>query len=197
MPMPPLQDLQEHILGLANMVASCSYLPNKDVVSQWESSVFPTTRNNRKVYQVFQNKDGVRGMYDDNTTPRWALLWAHGIPLVAHQKGWVTAHVWPVSNDINAYTHLANLMLVPECFGSLTDKEGPLTTFIRWHTWSCYAWKPEGVDEPKKPEHYDNICWQYFQQEEKSQAFVSRRVQSLDNERIRVLRPLMNRVAQV
>jgi hypothetical protein len=42
-----------------------------------------------------------------------------------------------------AYTHLANLAMVPEPFASLTDKNGPLTVFLRWHAWEVYGWKPE------------------------------------------------------
>ena len=88
-------------------------------------------------------------MYDDNTTPRWATLWAHGTGRASGCPGWGFAHVWSASDDINSYTHLANLAMIPECFASLTDKNGPLTGYLRWHAWTVYGWKPDHVDPPQ------------------------------------------------
>ncbi len=89
------------------------------------------------------------GMYDDNTTPRWAFFWAHGIPETAHPSNRTFAHVWEGADNIGAYTHLANLVMVPEPFASLTDKDGPLTGFLRWHAWTVYRWKPASAAAPR------------------------------------------------
>jgi hypothetical protein len=131
-------------------------------------------------------------MYDDNTTPTWALLWAHGI-VSGSRTGWGFAHVWPASDDINSYTHLANLAMIPECFASLTDKDGPLTGYLRWHAWTVYQWKPAHMTPPQMPLDYDGIQWRYFPYFENPIVFIRQRLAELNNERVRILRPIMGR----
>jgi len=111
-----------------------SWLPNRNVVEAIEAAVFPTSRykaNHKRFSHI--GKDGVAvGMYDENPTPEWALFWSHGLEGTRPQGGTVS-HVWPTSSDVDCYTHVANLALVPEPFANLTDKNGPLTAFLRWH----------------------------------------------------------------
>jgi hypothetical protein len=130
------------------------------------------------------------GMYDDNTTPTWAMLWAHG-GVLGHRQGWVFAHVWPACDDVDSYTHLANLAIVPECFASLTDKDGPLTSYLQWHAWKKYKWKPKHIGPPQKPADYDTIKWRYFPKFDAPQSYISQKISQLDNERIQILRRIM------
>ena len=134
---PQVPSLDEYSLPLAQVVAATGYLPNASTVAALGGAIFPTVRDNKQICEIFEG-EGTAGMYDDNTTPRWALLWSHGILQTYHPKGWTFAHIWPSQGDLNSYTNLANLAMIPECFGTLTDKEGPLTQFLQWHAWETY-----------------------------------------------------------
>ena len=120
---------------------------------------------------------------------RWALLWSHGI--TGRRKGWTVAHVWPETDCMHSFTQVANLALIPECFGTLTDKTGPLTTFLRWHAWDVYHWKPAQYAEPTKPNGYDSITWRYFESVPNPKALILQRLKKLNNRRTRVLVPFM------
>ena len=100
------------------------------------------------------------------------------------------AHVWPASDDINAYARLANLAMVPECFANLTDKNGPLTGYLRWHAWTVYGWKPNHA-EPQMPAGYSDIQWRYLPRFDAPRVFIGQRIAELDNERVRILRSIM------
>jgi hypothetical protein len=155
MPKFPLPDsLNEYFPYLSRMVAKTSWLPNPIMVSALGGAAFPTARENRKDHlrtQAIVDENGnAIGMYDDNATPQWAVAWAHGLA-GSRPKGWAVAHVWECCGDLNAYTHLANLVLVPESFSSLTDKIAVMTSFFRWHSWTVYKWKPTSANEPTKP----------------------------------------------
>jgi len=189
-PIPPLESLGEHSPTLANIVARTSYLPHPDVVKAVGGVVFPTVRSTSQRMKLLMRDGAAIGMYDDNYTPTVALLWAHGI-VGGSRKGWGFAHIWSAANDINSYSHLANLAMIPECFASLTDKDGPLTGYLRWHAWTVYQWKPDHVEPPQMPLDYGNIQWRYFPKFDESKLFIRQRLAELDNERIRILRPIM------
>lgn len=196
---PPLEPLDEYFRALADMVAATSWLPHPYAVSALGGAAFPTRRA-RKNYPRFtlisENGEEV-GMYDDNTTPRWALLWAHGIMMTHHPSAWTFAHVWESADDIATYTHLANLAMVPECFGSLTDKNSPLTGFLRWHAWSKYGWKPPYADEPKMPDGYGQVSWRYLEKVGRPLESIRERVAGLRNKHVRILRPIMQRLGML
>jgi len=191
-PYPSVSCLDAFLLPLAKMVAETSYLPHPDVVAQFSRAVFPTVRARKReqLYLEFTSGDRV-GMYDDNTTPRWALMWTHGYLQTNRLSGWMHAHVWTAADDIDSYTHLANLIMVPECFGALTDKKGPLTSFLQWHAWEKYGWKAKHAAPPQKPCDYEEIVWQYLPSIDQPVRAIQQRVAELDNQRVKVLRRLM------
>ena len=129
------------------------------------------------------------GMFDDNATPSWALLWSHNIQ--GRRQGWTVAHVWAETNCNHSFTHLANRALIPECFGTLTDKTGPLTTFLRCHAWKVYHWKRAAQAEPTMPDGYDSINWRYFETVPDPMKLIFQRLRKLNNKRTRTLLPLM------
>jgi hypothetical protein len=190
---PKLPCLAEFSLPLAKMVARTCYLPNPETVKAMGGAVFPTIRDSLRRITAIEKDGVVVGMYDDNTTPRWALLWSHGIGGVskAPSTGWTFAHVWPSRDDLDAYTHLANLAMIPECFGSLTDKQGPLTHFLRWHAWTVYNWRPKGEPEPHKPIGFDEIAWTYFPNIETPRQFVCAQISKAGCKRAKILKALM------
>lgn len=194
MRIPDIEVLSGYSVSLVAMVAKTSWLPNCEVVEAIKTAVFPTIRykSSHKRFSHIE-EDGVAvGMYDDNATPEWALFWPHGLT-GTRPKGWTVAHVWPTSGDIDSYTNIANLALVPEPFANLTDKKGPLTAFLRWHAWQTYGWKPKQVSVPTEPEGYDGVEWRYLPPKADPKALVRSRLYKLNNERARILRPIMER----
>ena len=194
MKLPDL-DIDSYRPALVRMVAETSWLAHPDTVKEIGRAVFPTVRARKGHTRGGRTDAGEgNGMYDDNTTPRWALLWAHGIPITHHPSSRTFAHVWEGADDINSYCHLANIVMVPEPFAGLTDKKGPLTQYLRWHAWSVYGWKPAHAATPDKPDDFDGIHWRYLPKIDAPMEFIRARIATLNNGRIRTLRPIMERL---
>ena len=192
---PPCASMDRMAPALARLVASTSYLAHPDVVRAVGRAVFPTIRDMRRRTQLVMREGEAVGMYDDNHTPTAALLWSHGIPR-GNRRGWTFAHTWSASNDLDSYTHPANVAMIPECLASLTDKDGPLTRFLRWHSQTVYGWKPAGQPPVTKPDGYETVEWRYLPPIADPWAFISQRLAEVNNERVRVLRPLMERLGR-
>lgn len=191
----PKLDIECYRSSLVSMVAETSWLAHPDTVQAFGRAVFPTVRARKEHTRGARIDDGEGdGMYDDNTTPRWALLWAHGIPITHHPSERTFAHVWEGADDIMSYCHLANIVMVPEPFAALTDKKGPLTRYLRWHAWSVYHWKPAHAATPEKPDDFDGISWRYLPKIDEPKTFINERIAKLNNGRIRTLRPIMERL---
>ena len=183
---PP--NLDEDVAAIAAIAARHCRLPHPDVVARCRMAIFPTIRDQQKRGTVETER---RLLLDDNTTPRWALFWTHGLPQTHHPRGWTIAHVWKATKDPSAYTHLANLCLMPECLGSLSDKDGPLCRFLEFHAWSVYGWRPANASPPDMPDGYREIRWSYLDPHPDPLGFVRERVTNLSNQRVAVLRQLM------
>lgn len=185
--------LGEDEKALVSMAAARILLPDPATVKSFNHAMFPTIRAPRELYQEVKVQDRIVGMHDDNTTPRWALLWTHGIPGKSKLPtlGWTIAHVWDRSQDLNAYTCLANLALIPEYLGSLSDKQGPLTRYLRYHAWQVYQWRPADAEPPCAPDHYAEIRWNYLTPVVDPVGFFRDEFASANCRRSRVLKPLM------
>jgi hypothetical protein len=178
--------------AIARLVAHLCQLPNTRTVEEFKKAVFPTQRDNsRRVERIYQGGKSV-GMYDDNTTPRWAILWSHDIVGGdAKLKGWRVAHVWNNCNTLQCYTRLENLLLVPAAYAGLTDDDGPLAPYLRYHAYDRYdEWYPEGMPQPTKPDDYDTFSneWQYLDAAADSPSLVFKRLEKSGSERAEVLR---------
>jgi hypothetical protein len=190
---PKFPSLEMYSVDLAHMVAATSYLPDPVAVGAIGRAVFKTCRHFTDRGKPIIEGGITVGMFDDNTTPRWALFWAHGIAGVskAPSKGWTIAHVWGASKDIKAYTHLANLALVPECFASLTDKGGPLAKYLQYHAWKVYGWKPDAESVPDEPKEYERITWRYLEAPHDPKTFILKQIAKASCKRSKILQPLM------
>ncbi|MCO5161275.1 MAG: hypothetical protein M9939_09080 [Mesorhizobium sp.] len=188
MPLSGPPDLDDDVATIAALAARHCRLPHPEVVARCNAAVFPTIRDQQRRGTLDVER---RLLRDDNVTPRWALFWAHGMPQTHHPRGWTIAHVWKATKDPAAYTHLANLCLMPECLGSLSDKDGPLCRYLEYHAWSVYGWRPETASVPEKPEGYDEIRWGYLDPHPDPIGFIRERVMTLGNQRVAVLRDLM------
>lgn len=187
---PDLKELGEDRQALVKIAARHILLPDPAVVVAVGGPVFPTIRD-QKNRLTLSELDGRPILLDDNVTPRWALLWCHGIPATHHLRGWTFAHVWGLPKDLDAYSHLANLCMMPEFLGSLSDKEGPLCAFLQYHAHSRYGWHPVRKNAPPKPLGFDEIEWRYLPSIANPLAFVHKRLSELSNQRVNFLRPLM------
>ena len=180
-----------HHLVLAQIVAETSWLPHPETVKQFNGPVFPTIRKKQDAHigtPVLLN-DALVGMFDNNKTPTLALGWTHGMS--GSTKGWTVAHIWPSSTDVTAYTHLANLALVPEALSTTTDKSGPLTSYLRWHSWKEYGWRPEGIPMPQEPANYSEVQWRYLPKIQNPRAAVETNLQASKNQVLIKLRSFM------
>ncbi|MEK7756668.1 MAG: hypothetical protein AAB385_05600 [Planctomycetota bacterium] len=194
--LPPIECLDKHVLVLAQIVAQTSWLPHPETVKIMRGAVFPTIRNMTRRRTPIEENGIPVGLYDDNATAHWALLWTHGMNDRC-RDGWSIAHVWSAPKDIESFTHLANLALITECFGSLTDKIGPVSRFLRWHAWQVYGWKPESAAEPQKPEGFEEVVWRYLPAFADPRGFVRQRLSELNNESVKILRPIMQRLGML
>ena len=159
---PVLQKNDQAII--IRVAVSYCWLPNPEVVREFKEAVFPVVRDTKKRgEEEFVEKYGKSVLYDDNTTPRWAFLWANGyLTTSLPPGGWTLAHVWAKSKDPEAYTHLANLVMMPECLASLSDKEGPLVKILRYHAQLKYGWRPNQEPVVEKPIRFDDLEWRYL-----------------------------------
>jgi hypothetical protein len=198
MTFPDPDPLDDYAACLARMVAATSWFPHPDVVRSLGGAVFPTLRSSARHprLSIYKVAGKPVGMFDDNTTPAWALAWSHDLA-GTRPKGWMIAHVWARRDDIRSYTHLANLAMVREPFGCLTDKDGPLTGFLRWHASETYGWIPAGESEPTKPNGYDGIEWRYLEKVVDPKAIFRQRLSKANNQRTRILRPIMQNLLMV
>ena len=183
----------EDAITLSRIAVHYCRLPNPHVVQQLRGAVFPVVRDSGKRMKIGR-ENGRRVMYDDNTTPRWALLWSHGCGKTGHYpEGWTFAHVWNESKDPDAYTHVANLVMMPECFASLSDKLGPLVPLLRYHAAAVYGWWPVGKDDSvgTPPPGYDGLQWNYLDAYADPRGFIQNQLRRLNSQRVKSLRDLL------
>lgn len=188
MPFRAPPDLEDDVAEIAALAIRHCRLPHPEVVARCSAAIFPTIRDQRRRGTLDTER---RLLLDDNATPRWAILWAHGMSQTHHPRGWTIAHVWKATKDPAAYTHLANLCLMPECLGSLSDKDGPLSRFLEYHAWSIYGWRPALTNTPIKPMGYEDVSWKYLDAYADPLGFIRDRIMTLNNQRVGVLRQLM------
>jgi len=180
--------------AIALLAARLCQLPDPKTVSQFKRAVFPTLRDSSRRAKLVENG---RGMGDDNITPRWALRWSHGTLGGDNAlKGWHVAHVWNDCNKIDCYTRLENLLLVPAAYAGLTDGDGPLTPYLRYHAFDVYEkWHPQCKQRPETPEDYDafSSAWQYLHAEGgNARERVLTQLQKSQSERAKVLRQFID-----
>lgn len=193
---PPPLSAHDDYDQLARVVSKYILLPNPDVARTLDYPVFPTFRDTgRRGEEFYDDTARLVAMSDDNTTPRWAIIWSHGVRGRGLKKildGWSVAHVWDDAKDRDIYTRLANLALVPKAFASLTDGDGPLTAYLRYHAFAKYAWYPANKAKPRKPDEYDSIEWRYLECTTRDPCeFVRQELHKGDCKRAKILKKLM------
>ncbi len=101
--------------------------------------------------------DGSSAMFDDNTGPTDAFLWANGIARGNFQDVQFN-HVWQNSGLVERYTSLANPCVTPAFLAKLTDTDAEICAQLRYRAFELYGvWGGDGV--AVKPNEYDHLAW--------------------------------------
>lgn len=179
---PPLPDFQSFQLNgtralcelldcsrygsVAQAVASLTAFTHpQTVAATCKMNVFVTIRNMVGRGAVIDHPEWGLVMQDDNYSPTVAFLWANGISVprggtMKLRLGDVQFnHVWTVSQDVRAYTSLANLCMTPAFLAKLTDTDHEIRSLLRFRAYDLYSYVPENAAIPTKPDQYDALQW--------------------------------------
>jgi hypothetical protein len=139
-------------------VAAHTLFLHPDTVDQTRGQpVFPVIRNpNRRGERTIA--EGREVMFDDNTTPTLAFLWA-----ARRKKGADVQynHVFGDPRNPATYTALWNLCVTPAFLAKTTDGSNhpEVLTALRYRTLELSGYWPEGEDRPTEPARYRALTW--------------------------------------
>jgi hypothetical protein len=147
-----------HYKSLAQAMASLTLFSHPETVRQTRGkAVFRTIRGPRTPGE-FAEVNGIRVMLDDNKSASDAFKWVHGI--TGRLRDVQFNHVYTASQDVEAYTSLANICVTPAFIAKLTDSTSPTTSaLLKYRVFDLYGWTPAGIEAPNKPEGYDELDW--------------------------------------
>lgn len=128
-----------------------------DTVAQTNGrAVFPAVRDpgRRGTFGELEGFGPV--LYDDNTTPTAAFLWA-----AQRAKGPDVQfnHVWNTSGDPRSYTALWNLCCTPAFLAKTTDTHRATQALLRYRSWDLFGHVPSGEVVPVEPHGYRDLKW--------------------------------------
>ncbi|HEX4217728.1 MAG TPA: hypothetical protein VHZ02_05135, partial [Acidimicrobiales bacterium] len=139
-------------------VAAHTLFLHPDTVAQTGGEpVFPVIRNPNRRGQLAE-AEGRQVMYDDNTTPTSALLWA-----ARRKKGPDVQynHVFGDPRNPATYTALWNLCVTPAFLAKTTDGSNhpEVLGALRFRAVDLYGWWPVGEERPVEPDGYRKLVW--------------------------------------
>ena len=142
---------------LQAVAAHTLFLDPVTVAQSRGEPVFPVIRNpNRR--GEFTEVDGRTVMYDDNTTPTLALLWA-----ARRKKGPDVQynHVFGDPRNPATYTALWNLCVTPAFLAKTTDGSNhpEVLAALRYRVVEIYGCWPAGEERPTEPPGYRDLTW--------------------------------------
>ena len=142
---------------LQAVAAHTIFLDPMTVAQTRGEPLFPVIRNpNRR--GEFVEVDGRRLMFDDNTTPTLALLWA-----ARRKKGPDVQynHVFGDPRNESTYTALWNLCITPAFLAKTTDGSNhpEVLAALRYRVVDLYAQWPAGEECPVEPKSYRDLTW--------------------------------------
>lgn len=142
---------------LQAVAAHTLFLDPETVAQTRGEPVFPVIRNpNRR--GEFTEAEGRKVMYDDNTTPTLAILWAS-----RRKKGPDVQynHVFGDPRNPATYTALWNLCVTPAFLAKTTDGSNhpEVLAALRFRVVDLYGYWPTGEERPTEPEGYGELKW--------------------------------------
>jgi hypothetical protein len=129
--------------------------------------VFRTARNGR---ERGKHNHACNYLYDDNSTPRVAFQCATGIAFDSpHMQ---VAHLYAESGEVNLYTRLHNLVMIPSFLVRLSDYQSsniqhawndrPHVQILHYRTQELYGFQHQNVGQVPCPAAYTSLSWARF-----------------------------------
>lgn len=145
--------------SVAAAVADHSCFLHPSTVAQTKGQpLFRTVRDPGQRGRYGTLADGTAVMFDDNSTPAHAFMWA-----AQRVKGADVQlnHLWGDPKNPLTYTALWNMCATPAFLAKTTDGSNhpEVLAVLRYRAYDLYGHYPEREDRPKKPKGYDSLTW--------------------------------------
>lgn len=151
--------------SLAQAVAALSRFAHPVTVAQTGNhALFRVVRSTASRGAIVDVGGGRRLMYDDNSTPTLAFLWAHGLARSGRraardvQYNHVYDRVSRFTDNADVYTSLANLCVTPAFLSKLTDHDEEVVALLRYRVYDLHGYAPTG-EVPARPPGYGSLAW--------------------------------------
>ena len=141
---------------LENAVAALTIFSHPDTVEQTQCRPLVRTVRNLARRGEIGELNGQQIGFDDNTSPTHTFLWCNGL---ARPKDVQFNHVYPVSQDPEGYTSLANICMGPAFLAKLTDTHPHVRRLLEYRAFKLYGWHPNACDPPTAPDVYEELAW--------------------------------------
>ena len=140
-------------------VAAHTVFLHPDTVDQSKgSALFRLVRDPTRRGKFDTLPDGRSVMYDDNTGPTLAFLWA-----AQRAKGRDVQynHVWGDPRNPDTYTALWNLCATPAFLAKTTDGSNhpEVVRLLRYRAFDLFGRVPAGEEKPVRPSGYESLTW--------------------------------------
>jgi len=146
--------------GVEQAVASLAAFTNPETVAQANGhNLFRIVRGPiPQRGQIVDYRDGGQVLLDDNTGPTDAFLWANGV-----RRGQYSdvqfCHIWQAADDVQAYTNLANICVLPAFLAKLSDTHPRIVLMLRWRAEQLYGWRPSTASSVPHDPTFEHLEW--------------------------------------
>ena len=148
--------------SIEQAVASLSLFPHPETVRQIRGrNVFRIVRCRSAAERgKIVEREGIGPvMLDDNKGPTDAFIWAHGLQR-AHYEDVQFNHLWSGPDDVESYTSLANICMMPAFLSKLSDTDLGVRALLRYRSFCLFdGYLPSGSSPLEKPAAYDALDW--------------------------------------
>ncbi len=146
---------------LEQTIASLAVFTDPEVVKHTKNKALFRIRRARAGERRGTAVDGV--MLCDNQSPTLAFLWANAIVGNRQPREVQFNHLYPLSQNPDHYTSLANIFITPAFLAKLTDKNPEIINLLRYRARDIYGFFPEIPENPfsppTEPRGYDKLKW--------------------------------------
>lgn len=140
------------------VAAHTVFLAPNTVAQTHGKALFRLVRDPTRRGEIAALSDGTQVMFDDNTGPTLAFLWA-----AQRTKGPDVQfnHVWGDPRNPNTYTALWNLCATPAFLAKTTDGSNhpEVVNLLRYRAFDLYGQLPVGEERPGRPTGYEKLEW--------------------------------------
>jgi hypothetical protein len=162
-------------IALETIIKESSYKTIEQAVASLTLFSHPDTvagakgRNIFRIIRASMSKNEKRGnvakvpsvglvMLDDNKGPTDTFIWANNITRKQYRDVQF-CHIWDDPYDVERYTNLANICMIPAFLSKLTDTADNIKALLRYRAFCLYNIKYGKRQDPAKPYCYDDLDW--------------------------------------